>query len=193
VDRERVTQILQRAAEGNPSASEELLPLVYDELRKLAQSYMMRERSDHTLQATALANEVCVRLLGAEEISWQSRAHFFAVASRAMRRVLANHARDRRAAKRTPHRERVTLDGQAGGWDGPATVDLIALDEALTKLSELNAEHASLVELRFFGGLNFDEIALVLAKPKRTLEREWRAVRAWLAAQLGAESSDAGA
>src|SRR5215475_4419571 len=141
MDREHITQVLHRAAAGHPSATEELLPVVYEELRRLAQSYMLKERSDHTLQATALANEVCVRLLGTQEISWQSRAHFFAVASRAMRRVLANHARDRRAAKRTPHRERVTLDGQAAGWDGPATVDLIALDEALTRLSELNAEH----------------------------------------------------
>ncbi|MBL8764261.1 MAG: sigma-70 family RNA polymerase sigma factor [Phycisphaerae bacterium] len=189
MERERVTQILRRAAEGNPSASEDLLPLVYAELRKLAQSYMVNERSDHTLQATALANEVCVRLLGTDPISWQSRAHFFAVASRAMRRVLANHARDRRAAKRTPHGERVTLEHLAAGT---RTVDLIALDEALSRLGELNPEHASLVELRFFGGLTFDEIALVLATPKRTIERQWRAVKAWLAVELNADGGSSG-
>ena len=189
MDRSDVTRILENAAAGHPSASEELLPLVYDELRKLAQGYMMQERPDHTLQATALANEVCVRLLGAHEISWQSRAHFFAVASRAMRRVLANHARDRNAAKRAPLGERITLEHLAAG---PSTVDLVALDDTLTRLSSLNAEHASLVELRVFGGLTVDEIALVLGRPKRTVERQWRAVQAWLALELAPDAGPPG-
>jgi RNA polymerase sigma-70 factor (ECF subfamily) len=181
MNQDHVTEVLQRAVEGHPSASEELLPLVYDELRRLAQSYMSGERSDHTLQATALANEVCARLLGARQLSWQSRAHFFAVASRAMRRVLSGHARDRRALKRKPHGARVTLEHLAAK---PESLDLIALDDTLNKLSELNQEHANLVELKIFGGLSLDEISLVVGKPKRTIERQWRAVQAWLAAEL---------
>lgn len=178
---ESVPDMLERAATGHPSAAEELLPLVYDELRQLARAYMNRERPDHTLQATALVNEVCVRLLGAKTISWESRAHFFAVAARAMRRVLASHARDIRAAKRRAPGERISLSEIA---EPHAGIDLLALDDVLAKLAQLNPQHATMVELRFFGGLTLEEMSLVLGMPKRTLERQWRGVQAWLAAEL---------
>lgn len=182
MDRPEVTRLLEGLAGGSDSAASQLLPLVYEELRRLARTYLKKERRDHTLQATALVNEVCVRLLGSGSLSWESRAHFLAIASRAMRRVLSTYARDRRAAKRTPNGYRVTLSDVPKRQDG---VDILELDEALTALANLDAQDAAMVELRHFGGLNIEEISLVLGVPKRTLERRLRAAEAWLATQLG--------
>ncbi|MBS0198513.1 MAG: RNA polymerase subunit sigma-70 [Planctomycetes bacterium] len=182
-----VTRILERAAAGHPSGAELLIPVVYEELRRLARAYMRRERADHTLQPTALVNEACASLLASEGLTWEGRAHFFAIASRAMRRVLATHARDRRAAKRTPDGVRVDMS-DAITW-AASTVDMIALDDTLQKLERLNPEHAEMVELRYFGGLSIDEMSVVLGFPKRTIERRWRAVQAWIARELQAEGS----
>lgn len=175
-----VTDLIADIREGRPSAVESLLPVVYDELRGLAHG-IMRQRGPQTLQPTALVNEVCVRLLGSRPPSWESRAHFFAVAAVAMRQVLASYGRAKRADKRTPPGERVTLEGCA---DQNAPLDLLALDDALTKLTELDPRQAKIVELRFFGGMSNEEVAHVTCLSLATVEREWRAARAFLKVEL---------
>jgi RNA polymerase sigma factor (TIGR02999 family) len=144
---------------------------------------MRDQRSGHTLEPTALVHEACVRLLGQSEVSWQSRAHFFAVAAKAMRQVLANHARGKKAAKRRPPGERVTL-GEAASDDSGVDVDLLALDGALTELAAMDDRQSQLIELRFFGGMTIEEAAHVMGISTATAEREWRMARAWLSARL---------
>lgn len=166
------------------SAAAELFTLVYDELRRLAASALRRERSDHTLQPTALVHEAFVRLAGAAGTPWNDRAHFTAVAARAMRRVLVDHARGRRALKRGKGDVLVSLDG----IDVPAasaSVDLVVLDAILQRLSDLDSRQARIVELRYFGGLSVDETAALLDISSRTVKREWQMARAWLERELG--------
>ncbi len=174
-----ITRILKRASAGDDSAVNRLMPLVYDELRALAESYLQRERPGHTLQATALVNEAYVRLVRQEAVEWQSRAHFFAVAAQAIRRILVDHARGRQRAKRGGDRERVTLDEDIA-LPIERDVDLIALDEALQQLSQLHARQAQIVELRFFGGLTLTEVAEYLDVSPRTVDGDWSMARAWL-------------
>jgi len=177
-----VTEILARVREGRASV-DELLPLVYDELRRLARRQVARRGATPTLQPTALVHEAYLKLVGSEGAAWENRAHFFAVAALAMRQVLANHARDRAAEKRGGERERVTLD--EGLLAGPgADMDLAALDQALQRLEALDDRQAHIVTLRYFSGMTVEEVAHVLSISTKTVQREWRAARAWLAAAL---------
>ena len=168
---------------GDAAAADRLLPLVYDELRAMAGSYMARRPPGHTLQPTALVHEAYLRLAGSEGDAWQSRAHFMAVAGRAMRQILINHARDKAAAKRGGDRDRVTLD-EAVAISDVRELDVIALDLALSKLADLNERQARIVELRFFGGLTIPEASHVLGVGTTTVEDDWRLAKAWLSREL---------
>ena len=174
-----VTQLVRRAAAGSDSAVNELLPLVYDELRAIAQSYLASERRGHTLQATALVHEAYLKLVDQSRVQWRGRSHFFAVAAQAVRRILVDHARSKGAAKRGGDRRQVEL-AEAVEPEGKSTVDLVALDDALHRLRHLNERQARIVELRFFAGLTIDEIAEVLSASPRTVDSDWRMARAWL-------------
>lgn len=180
---EDVTAILAEAAEGDDSAAARLLPKVYDELRALAQSYFQLERPDHTLQPTALVHEAFVRLIDQTRVEWKSQAHFIAIAATAMRRILADHARQHRAIKRGGDRKRVPLT-KLSTPSGDNMVDLLELDDVLTKLASLDERQSRIVELRFFGGLTVEQVADILGISKTTVESEWRMVRAWLSAEL---------
>lgn len=177
--RQQVTQILIDWSDDSRAAAERLMPLVYDELRQLARRYLQRERADHTLQATGLVHEAYLRLVDQTSITWQNRAHFFGVAAHQMRRILVDHARRHQAGKRGGGWEKVEFD-EAWTPAGSRSADLIALDDALQDLAKLNPRHSQIVELRFFGGLKFEEIAEVLDVSSRTAERDWRMARAWL-------------
>ena len=174
-----VTQLLLRWSEGDKAALGKLMPLVYRELRRLAGHYMRRERPGHTLQASALVNEAYLRLVDYRRMQWQNRAHFFAVAAQAMRRVLVEHARSRQYAKRGGTAQRISLDDVAVLTDQQAA-ELVALDEALTSLEALDARKARIVELRYIGGLSIEESAETLGVSTATVERDWRSAKAWL-------------
>lgn len=178
-----VTQALQRLADGHGSAVEQILPLVYDELRELARGYMRRQQAGHTLQPTALVNEACVRLLGPAVVPPRNRIHFFAVAATAMRQVLANHARAKHAEKRSACGRRLTLS-EAIGPDSSREIDLVDLHDALDELARLDKRQARLVELRFLGGMTTEEAAVESDISPATVGREWRMARAWLSARL---------
>lgn len=184
-DRKEVTELLQKMNEGTISAPENLLPLVYDELRKLAASYMANERPDHTLQATALVHDAYIRLVDWENVSWQSRAHFFSVAAQVMRNILVNHAVKRKTQKRDFGHRIELSDSISTGNDHE--VDLIALNEALEALNLIEPVQARIVELRYFGGLNIDETAHVLEISPATVKREWAIARTWLFRRLKSE------
>jgi RNA polymerase sigma-70 factor, ECF subfamily len=174
-----VTTLLRAWAQGDQAAGEELFPILYAELRRQARHYMRRERRSHTLQPSGLVNEAYLRLAGSPDLGWQDRAHFFAIAARVMRQVLVDHARRRRAAKREGCR--VTLeDAKAPA----APLELLDLENALTELVALDPRQASVVELRFFGGLDVEETADVLGLSARTVKREWQTARAWLQHRL---------
>jgi RNA polymerase sigma factor (TIGR02999 family) len=158
------------------------MPLVYDELRALAESYLRRERPDHTLQATALVHEAYMRLVKQEEVEWQNRAHFFAVAAQAIRRILVDHARGHQSGKRGGDRKRVRLDEDLTVPE--PDLDLLALDEALQELAHLHERQARIVELRFFGGLSLKEVAEYLGLSPRTIDGDWHMARAWLRCKL---------
>lgn len=178
------TQLLLAWRAGDRHALDQMLPLVYEELHRLATSYLARERADHTLQPTALVHEAYLRLINQREVDWRNRAQFLGVAASLMRRILVNHARDRAAAKRPGDRERVSLslvEVPSGGPD----VDVIALEDALERLAALDERKAKVVELRFYGGLTSDEVAEVLGVSRATVEREWSFSRAWLFDALG--------
>jgi RNA polymerase sigma-70 factor, ECF subfamily len=178
-----VTRLLIGLRTGDASAQEKLVPLVYKELRKLAARYMRHERPGHTLQPTALVHEAYIRLTGIHSIDWQNRAHFFAVAAQLMRRILIDGARAQQAHKRGGDYVSVTLDEALAA--SPADSErLIALDEALTRLAELDLRQARIVELRFFAGLTEEETAHVLDISPRTVKRDWRLAKAWLYGQL---------
>jgi RNA polymerase sigma factor (TIGR02999 family) len=174
-----VTRLLHAWSSGNPDAQEELLPLVYDELRRRAAGQLRRDRKEHTLQPTALVHEAYLRLVGQREVDWQCRMHFFALASRMMRRVLVDHARARAAAKRPDASLRVTLDSDLSSVD-PRGCDLLMLDEALSELAHLDQRQGSIVELCYFGGLTEDEVAATLSVSRSTVSRELRSAKAWL-------------
>ena len=185
--RTEITKILKRASRGEGSAVNLLMPLVYDELRALAESYLQRERSGHTLQATALVHEAYVRLIDQQGVEWQNRAHFFAVAAQAIRRILVDHARSRLRVKRGGDRERVKLDSKI--LILPEThLDLLALEDALGKLTKLNERQAQIVELRFYGGMSLKEVATFLDISPRTVDGDWSMARAWLRRELQAGS-----
>lgn len=181
-DREEVTALLKEIKEGTVSAPEKLLPLVYDELRKLAQSYMQNERPDHTLQATALVHDAYIRLVDWENVAWQNRAHFFAVAAQVMRNILVNHAIAKKAKKRD-FGQRMELT-EAISSTGGNNVDLIELNEALETLESFEPGQARIIELRFFGGLNIDETAHVMNISPATVKREWAIAKTWLFRRL---------
>ncbi|HEY2945724.1 MAG TPA: sigma-70 family RNA polymerase sigma factor [Vicinamibacteria bacterium] len=174
-----VTALLQAWGDGDLAARDRLFPLIYAELRRRAAHYLRRERPGHTLQPTALVHEAYLRLAGPSRMTWTGRAHFLAVASQAMRRVLVDHARSKRAGKRWGHRVQVTLEEGAAASQ-PREVDLILLDESLDDLAALAPDQARLVELRYFGGLTTDEAAAVLGVSHATVERRWNLARAWL-------------
>jgi RNA polymerase sigma-70 factor (ECF subfamily) len=178
-----VTQILKRASSGDSSAINRLLPLIYDELRALAESYLRREPRALTLQATALVHEAYLRLIRQDEVEWRDRAHFFAAAAQAIRHVLVDYIRTRRRQKRGGGRERLQLDDDLAALP-QRDCDLLMLDEALNRLTELHPRQAQIVELRFFGGLHFEEIAQFLEVSPRTVYGDWRMARTWLWRQL---------
>jgi RNA polymerase sigma-70 factor (ECF subfamily) len=165
---------------GSREAAEKLMPLVYDELRKVASRYLRKERSDHTLQPTALVNEAYLKLVDISNVDWQDRAHFFAVASQVMRRILVDHARARMSEKRAGDRQKVTLNPELVDTGSNKDTDLLALDDALNQLSEFDERQARIVELRFFGGLSVEETALVVGISTATVKREWAIAKAWL-------------
>jgi RNA polymerase sigma factor (TIGR02999 family) len=174
-----VTALLQAWGDGDLAARDRLFPLVYGDLRRRAAHYLRRERPGHTLQPTALVHEAYLRLAGPKRMAWTSRAHFLAVASQAMRRVLVDHARGKRAGKRWGHSVQVPLD-EGAATSQPREVDLILLDESLDELASLSPGQAQLVELRYFGGLTTEEAAKVLGVSIATVERRWNLARAWL-------------
>jgi RNA polymerase sigma factor (TIGR02999 family) len=191
---ETTTALLAQVREGGDRAVDarnRLLPLVYDELRDLAERYMRAQNPAHTLQTTALVNEAYIRLVAREAQGWESRAHFIGVAAKAMRSVLVDHARRRNAGKRGGARRRVPLEGAAILTEDPSD-DLLAIDEALSRLSATDEQKGRVVELRFFGGLTNDEAASVLGVSSATVKREWRFARAWLYNDLtGEDANDA--
>jgi RNA polymerase sigma factor (TIGR02999 family) len=159
------------------------MPLVYRDLRRRAAAYLRAERRDHTLQPTALVNEAYLRLVGQDRVTWQNRAHFFGVAAQMMRRILVDHARQHHASKRPGAGVKVTLHDHIGAAQ-PVDYDVLVLDRALTELTALDPRQASIVELRFFGGLSEEEVASVLSLSRRTVTREWQTARAWLYRQM---------
>ena len=178
-----VTQWLQAWSEGNQGALEQLAPLVYKELHRLAHRYMAREGPGHPLQTTELVNEVYLRLVDASAVSWHDRAHFFAVCARMMRRTLIDFARARQYQKRSGKAIRVALDNPLGVARQPA-VDLVAVDDALNALGNLDPRKSQVVELRFFGGLSVEETAEVLKVSRDTVLRDWKFARTWLRREL---------
>lgn len=185
-DHPDVTQVLAALKDGDASAYERLLPVVYEEMRSLARSYLNRQQPGHTLEPTALVHEAYMRLVQQDQPDYSNRVHFFAVAATAMRQLLIDHARRKNAAKRGEGWERVTLSNLKS--DGRSDIDLLDLDEALTEMAELDAQQSRIVELRFFGGLTIEETAEELGISTSTVEREWRAARAWLSARLSGEN-----
>jgi RNA polymerase sigma factor (TIGR02999 family) len=182
------TRMLSDLSRGDPAAFERLLPLVYDEMRRLAAGYLRNERPGHTLQPTALAHEAFLRLVVQKNVTWQNRAHFLGVAAQAMRRVLVDHARRRKAQRRGGGRTLVTLSAaRTPEWQ----VAFDDLDQALDSLARLSERQARVVELRYFGGLTIEETAEVLAVSPMTVKRDWTVARAWLYRELG-ESGSAG-
>ena len=179
-----VTQLLVAWGGGDKDALDELMPVVYDELRRLAQKYLSHERPDHTLQTTALVHEAYLRLVDQKSVNWQNRAQFFGIAARMMRRILINHANDRQAKKRQGYATRISLDDAVNFFE-KAELDLTTLDEALNELARLDSQQARIVELRFFGGLTIDEVSEVLQISPATTKREWDSAKLWLRRQLG--------
>ena len=178
VSSKRITEILATFGTGDQEALKSLIPLVYDELRRLARYHLNRERSDHTLQSTALVNEAYMRLAG-QDLRIQNRAHFFAIASQLMRQVLVDYARRHRAGKRGAGACMLTLDEQIA-LPQTRSVDVVALDEALNGLARLDQQQSRIVELRFFGGLSIEETSAVLGVSPATVKRDWATARVWL-------------
>lgn len=178
-----ITQLLAEWSNGNQTALDKLYPLVYDELHRMARRYMNRERKGHTLQTTALINEAYVRLVDQKHVHWENRAHFFAISAKIMRRILIDHARLHAYAKRGGGVQKVSLD-ETALIAGERASDLLLLDEALNRLAEVDPRRSQVVELRYFGGLNNDEIAGVLKISENTVTRDWNMARAWLYQEL---------
>lgn len=181
----QVTQLLLDWSRGNGAALNELMPLVYQELRKLAGSYLRSERPDHTLQPTALIHEAYMRMVGKDMPEWQSRAHFFGVASRLMRQILVDHARTRYAAKRGGDRQKISLDDAPQVFTESDAAELLALDDALTRLAAFDERRSRILEMRSFGGMNVEETAHALNVSEATVKREMRLAQAWVRRELG--------
>jgi len=186
-----ITRLLVAWGDGDQSALEELAPMVHSELHRLAHHYLRRERPGHTLQTSALVNEAYIRLIDWKNVRWQNRAHFFAVSAQLMRRVLVDFGRDRRYLKRGGGALRVSL-GEATAFTVERGADLVALDEALTALTEVDPRKGQVVEMRFFGGLSVEEVAEVLKVSKETVMRDWRVAKVWLLRELGREAAREG-
>jgi RNA polymerase sigma factor (TIGR02999 family) len=181
----RITELLAYWGQGNADAREALMPLVYDELRRIARRHLWRQRPNHTLQSAALVNEAYLRLVRQESPQWQNRAHFFGVAAQAMRQILVDYARSRLAAKRGAGAPRFTLDTKiALPEQEKEEVDLVALDDALNTLTALDPRQSRIIELRFFGGLSIQDTAVVLGISPATVKREWTMARMWLHREL---------
>jgi RNA polymerase sigma factor (TIGR02999 family) len=178
-----ITHLLRQFSDGNREALDDLLPLVYDELRRQAANYLRRERHDHTLQTTALIHEAYIKLINPREVRWQNRAHFFAIAAQTMRRVLVDYARSKLCKKRGGDPIQITLDEGVMKSD-QKSIDLLALDEALTRLAALDEQKARVVELKYFSGMTTEETAEVLGISSRTVERNWLMAKAWLNREL---------
>jgi len=180
---QEITRLLVAWGQGDQTALERLMPLVYDELRRLAKRHMNRQRPGHTLQTTALVNEAYLRLIDSSQVQWQNRAHFFAVSAQLMRRILVDFARSRKSLKRGAEARRVTLDNSLE-VSSERGADLVALDDALNTLAAMNPRQSQIVELRYFGGLSEEEIAEALKISTRTVRRDWNLARAWLYREL---------
>lgn len=183
MDSADVTVLLSDLAKGDPEAASRLMPLVYEELRRIALRHMRRESTDHTLQATALVHEAYLKLVEQRSVEWQSRAHFFAVASQAMRRILIDHARGSMRDKRGGGQRAIPLD-EALVFSPEQSADLLELDVALHRLADFDPRQARIVELRFFGGLSVEEAAAVLGVSPKTVKRDWSVAKAWLHGEL---------
>ncbi|MFZ0964511.1 MAG: sigma-70 family RNA polymerase sigma factor [Terriglobia bacterium] len=181
-----ITRLLQAWSEGEQSALDRLIPLVYQELHRLAHHYMTRERSGHTLQTTALLNEAYLRLVDSAKPSWQSRTHFFAVSAQVMRRILVDWARSRQAVKRGGHEHPLEWEEALVVAESPGA-DLVSLDDALKALAALDPRKSAVVELRFFGGLSVEEVAEVLKISPETVMRDWKFSKSWLRRELSKE------
>lgn len=180
---QEITRLLQDASRGDEQAVGVLFERVYDELRVIARNYLRNERSDHTLQSTALVHEAYLRLVGSEQIEWQNRAQFFSIAAQVMRHILVDHARKHAAEKRGSGERKLSLD-EAVSFAAERDVNLVALDDALKELATLDEEQSRIVELRFFGGLSIKEIASVLDISETTVSRKWTTAKLWLRDQI---------
>lgn len=183
------TQLLVEWRNGDKTALDRMTPVLYDELRRIARHFLARERSDHTLQPTALVHEAYLRLVDQHAVDWRNRAHFLGVAANMMRRILINHARAQQAAKREGYAHAVTLDDALGVFSNPR-VDMLMLNHALQELTELDPQQGKVVELRYFGGLTIEETAEVMGISPATVKREWGTARLWLLNKM--EGSDPG-
>jgi RNA polymerase sigma-70 factor (ECF subfamily) len=186
---EDVTQILREVSGGEKDAPARLMPLVYDELRRLADHCLRRERPDHTLQPTALVHEAYLKLIDQTRVDWQNRAHFFGVAAQLMRRILVDHARRHQAEKRGGFRQKLTLD-EAVDYSQTRDVDLVKLDDALTALAKFDARQSRIVELRFFGGPTIEEAAEAIGISPATVKVDWSMAKAWLRREIGGGDAD---
>jgi RNA polymerase sigma factor (TIGR02999 family) len=182
-----LTQLLHAWRNGDEAARNQLMSLVYDELRRLAGSYLRRERVEHTLQPTALVHEAYLQLIDQSQVSWESRAHFFGAAARLMRRILVDHARAHKAEKRGGGEERLELN-EAIGVPAQKDINLLALDDALSELTRIDQQQSQIVELRYFGGLSIEETATVLKISPATVKREWSMAKVWLYRQISRDS-----
>jgi RNA polymerase sigma factor (TIGR02999 family) len=183
-DAHDITQMLQQWCDGNKEVLDELLPLVYSELRRQAARHLRRERKDHTLQTTALIHEAYLKLVDQRNVKWESRTHFFAIASQAMRRILVDYARTRTRVKRGGDDIKLSLEAAEPLASNEKSVDLIALDEALTRLAMFDQQQSRVVELRYFSGLSLEETATILHISRATAAREWNMAKAWLHREL---------
>jgi RNA polymerase sigma-70 factor (ECF subfamily) len=182
-----ITQMLIELTDGNQEVVNQILPRIYDELRKLAGSYLRRERSDHTLQPTALVHEAYMKLIDQRQVRWQNRAHFFGIAAQVMRRILMDHARKHKAEKRGGEADKLPLEDEILVVATNRSDQLMALDEALNSLAEMDPQKAKIVELRYFGGLSIEETAEVMGVSVPTINRQWRTAKAWLYGQLSGD------
>ncbi|MEK7725515.1 MAG: sigma-70 family RNA polymerase sigma factor [Acidobacteriota bacterium] len=181
---QKFTQLLKSAQSGDRQSLDDFLPLVYDELRKIASYKLSLERKNHTLQATALVHEAYLRLIDQHSVDWKNRSHFFAIAAEMMRRILVNYAEGHNAKKRGDGKTLISLDDAENLAIADSEVDLIFLDNALNELAEFDSQQAKIVEMKFFGGLTNEEVAEVLGVSESTIKREWRMARAWLTTKL---------
>jgi len=183
-----VTQLLMKWSDGDPAALDNLIPLVYDDLRRLAHHYLRSERAGHTLQTTALAHEAYFRLASQKKVDWQNRGHFFAVCAKIMRRILVDYARGRGSAKREGEARKTSLD-EAAALGQQRRADIVAVDEALKELEAIDPRKSEVVELRFFGGLTIEETAEILKVSHATVEREWSTAKAWLYREISGSNA----